>query len=381
MLIMANAFSAAEESTEKKRPYSINLVWINQNLDEGQEFIYRRKKAELQDPVVNFFAPILGWAEQNTEKGAVTVWYDSGVTTPAAVTRSEQYIRAQVNTRSTDYAPIYFRDIRELSYFKSLKAGPSVEINSLFEGEIGQTPYDKLPTFFKVDISRPIIQVDTFKNSQGGYEEPGIEHKIYYAFADFDMPPLSIETLLVDQSEAKEALDRFGIVMSRGGHLGFENGFQIITADPCLLEALQKALVVPVLRHTADHYREGTTRCLQQIIYDIYPGVAIYLYALKKVGALAVELGEIVLWEKYLSSECSEVADLDNHQRLWAAFGRCFSSGCSETPSAILLDQKRIPMNRNSHPGWFTKRVLSKQLGLLPTISVSLPPAKLDYED
>ncbi len=197
-------------STPQKIRYSINLMWINKKLDEDQYYIHPSKNES--DLEKNFLSHIFKWAKANPD-GRINVWFDSELTPLKAIKDTLRLIKKHEPSTITN---IKFRDIRKI---KKILDHPKI-----FS--------DKIPIYFRVDILRPIIALNS------------LTHEVdYCVFADLDMEPLSKEQLF--DSETLRKLSQDGIVMAKSATSnGFENGFQIISNDQsCLLDAMEFALV------------------------------------------------------------------------------------------------------------------------------------------
>lgn len=204
----AHYFSPTQFSRDKKstkKPYSINLMWINKCLLEGQEFI-----CPPEQPCV---PRMLEWAKENQDQDAVVnFWFDSEKTSADAVKKT----RALIDKESCkSIAPIVLRDVREL---------PEVKENTIVFSD------QRVPVYYRADLLRAIA----------GHNILSQEEADYFVYADLDIAPLSKEELF-DQKTKKD-LKLYGMVMA--AYRGYENGFQIISRDnPNLLEAHKVALI------------------------------------------------------------------------------------------------------------------------------------------
>lgn len=174
---------------------------------------------------------------------------------------------------------IRLRDIRELSLV--------AENPRVFSSEI--------PVYFRVDLARAILLHDLVKNGESTYA----------VYGDLDMLPMS-EAELFDE-ETVDNLKSFGLVMAKGGTgCGFENGFQITSHHNInMLNAINFAIIKQNIERgkialeqgyfAVDGFHDGgfkengyriggrqtTPMCgLQQIVYESYPNMFEYFYAL-----------------------------------------------------------------------------------------------------
>lgn len=201
---------------------SINLVWINKNRIDGQEFIFPLINESNDDTVSEidkdsvlkrFFNPIFGWAIGNPET-SISVWYDSEMTTENAVDKTQKFL----NEEMPNYK-IILKDIRTLDL---VKENPTV-----FS--------EKTNVYFRADLLRLIILMDDIKNND-------ISYSIY---TDFRVKPLNFDALFNPRTVSALAETDYCFGRGFGGGTGanFENGFYIIGNNPYIIAAINFALI------------------------------------------------------------------------------------------------------------------------------------------
>lgn len=260
------------ESVSKELKYSINLMWINRMLDIHQRYIYPAANEEVLRK--NFLDPIFKWAQLNPDS-TVNIWFNRELTTSEAIENTWMLIKDNA-IKYPKMAPIVLRNV---GIIPKVIVNPEV-FSDLFSYEI--------PVSFRVDLLRPIIALYMLSNNETDY----------FVYGDLDMEPLSQEQLFDD--ETLHNLQTYGIVMARGGFLGFEDGFQIISNhNQHLLEAIEWVLVVLNIKRAHNALQgkfydfcgrqpEGPMKPLQQIIYDTYPDMFKYFYHLEGYGKMEV---------------------------------------------------------------------------------------------
>jgi len=119
----------------------------------------------------------------------------------------------------------------------------------------------KRPVYLRADHLRVIAL-------ENEVEAHKAENAVY---SDLDIYPISKDEIF-DQ-DTVEKLNSLGIVMREGGHLGYENSFQIISEkNENLLEAIRFALIQLNIKHPDNHgYLHGP-----QQVYDYYPRMLEY---------------------------------------------------------------------------------------------------------
>ncbi len=349
----------AELARPQDRKYTVNLMWLNRELERNQQFIHPAANEEqLREKLLD---PVIQWAI-NTQGGTVNLWFDSFMTPPEAVQRTRLIID-QLTEQQAYSAPILLRDIRNL---------PEVQQNS--EVFSAQTP-----VYFRVDLVRAIIEVNSIRTKE---TEAAVA-------ADVDMQPLTCDQLF--DSETIGNLEKNGIVMARGGHLGFENGFQIVSHhNPNLIEAMQHALIDLNIERgrsglagqifgtngkTPPYYDKMGP--LKQIIYNSYPQMFQYFYHLEGRGELKI---------KYPPERRGKY---DKNTAVLPSF-RCYDTlNCSHSTSGNtgLWPFNLHKASYSNDDNLFLRftavdKSIQDEWGgvLVPTKHVPLPPAGLEYD-
>ncbi|MES2199601.1 MAG: hypothetical protein V4489_05500 [Chlamydiota bacterium] len=227
----------------KANQYSVNLMWINNSkMPVNQKFLFGEgstlREREL-DFKKRFIEPISQWAKANSGSD-INIWIDSEMATSEAINRSRELL-----TRSLEGNPhgmVHFRDVRCIEVVRS---------NS-------QVFSEKMPIYFRVDLLRAIVADHVLTNKETKF----------FVYGDIDMTPLSRKELF--DKRTVNFLDDFGIVMKKGGWLGFENGFQILNGENRqLMDSHRKVIIDLNLEMALNHPRA----IREQQIYDTYPAM------------------------------------------------------------------------------------------------------------
>lgn len=324
--------------------YSVNLMWINKSLIPEQKYIYPAKNENELHAL--FLKHVLKWAALTSEGGRINIWYDGNHTPPHAVDATQALMKKIEIERGKDLAPIFFRDVRTLPEV--------IEYAEVFS--------PLMPVYFRVDLLRAITL----------YHMTTTGESTTCVYGDIDMEAISKKELFDEETVGN--LDKFGIVMARGGHLGFENGFQIVSsANPNLLKAMKLALIdvniarakrvlteiQEIERASAiversltsqsarnEEYSRPILHVLKQIVYDSYPNMFRYFFHLEGLETLMVLNAEG--WQPF-----------DEHRDGWKAFGK-----------KKVLDARFIRLASESTKAFKVQA---------PTKKVFLPSAGLNY--
>jgi hypothetical protein len=223
--------------------YSINLMWINEEKMLSDQQLLFGNGATLEERYLDFqmrfIKPVSAWAKANPES-IVNIWLDSLMANHSAI----EYAKSNIKTflAGTSHAKIQFRDVRSIS---KVHKNPSV-----FS--------ENIPIYFRVDLLRAIAaeHILTEKEAQ------------FFVYGDIDMEPLSKEQLF--DKKTMDFLEDYGFVMAKGGHLGFENGFQILNGNhPQFMDSHSKVLIDLNIEMAT----EKPTSIVEQQIYDSYPAM------------------------------------------------------------------------------------------------------------
>lgn len=223
--------------------YSINLMWINKNrMHEDQEFLFGNgsslKQREL-DFHSRFVKPVSKWARANPGS-LINIWVDSEVATPQAIERSRIALESALEGAS--HGIIQFRDVRSMDV---------VCANPLAFSE-------KIPVYFRVDLLRAIAADYTLQNKETKF----------FVYGDIDMNPLSAKEIF--DKRTVNFLNDFGFIMAKGGHLGFENGFQILNGNNSQFMESHRKVIIDL---SVEMALERPDAIKEQQIYDTYPAM------------------------------------------------------------------------------------------------------------
>lgn len=244
-----------KDNIKEKLNYSVNLMWINDKLQENQQFIHPKND--------EFVSTICKWAALN-DNGVVNVWYDSEMTTADAVNNTDTAIKKA----SSDFEHIVLRNVRELSEVQNDK-----DVFTMQQ-----------PIYFRVDLLRAIA----------AYNDVSQNKVDYFVYSDLDGKPISEDQLFDEQTI--QNLKQYGMVMAQipsSSEKGAENGFQIISSyKPNLLKAKKTALIDANIKQA----KQGLV--WEQKIYYSYRPMFQYFYHLEGCGKLGT-VGEGWKWEDY----------------------------------------------------------------------------------
>ena len=343
--------------------YSVNLMWVNRDLNNEQRYIHPAKDEETLRK--NFLNHIFEWAKAS-QGGVVNLWFDSAMI-PAEAIRSTQILIDDYVRDNQGMAPIALRDVRTI---------PKVVEHSEIFGV-------KVPVYFRVDLLRAIIAVHILTSGETNC----------FVYGDLDMKPLSQEQLFDD--ETRQNLKKYGIVMACGFCLGvmvgssfssrIENGFMMISNDNAnLLEAFKWVVIEPNIRRAYNALQgqffpweqgfhglreePGPMKALQESVYLSYPTMFEYFYSLEGYGKFKI----------FVKRD-------DGHNRVFRDYDKdkdgLHSFGLKRviTPKSILI---RFVPNADQEAFLFEDTGLG-DLGLkMPTKRVALPSSKIgSYED
>ena len=240
--------------------YSINLMWINKDkMRSEQEFLLgngftsEERRLDFQQ---RFVRPISKWALANPES-TINIWIDSEMATSVAIERSSAALKAALEGQSS--GKVQFRDVRTIETVKS-------------HGEVFT---ERMPVYFRVDLLRAIAADHVLKNQENQF----------FVYGDIDMQPLSADELF--DKKTLTFLDDFGFVMAKGGHLGFENGFQILNGNNLQFMDSHQKVIIDLSLEMA---QERPDAIKEQQIYDTYPAMLThFLHIDGRYGKLSSE--------------------------------------------------------------------------------------------
>jgi hypothetical protein len=195
--------------------YSVNLMWINRNLNKTQTYICpdTSNQAYGSNPTYACLSGAFKWAKVS-QGSVVNLWFDSALTPERAVNNTLTLIKEHKSTHP-EWAQIKLRDIREI---------PTVATNpDIFS--------DKTAVYFRSDLLRPIIALHVLSNDEANY----------FVYSDLDIrAPLSQKQLFDNQT--LQTLQPYGIVLA--SHSGYSHAFQIIgNHNHNLLKAMKFVII------------------------------------------------------------------------------------------------------------------------------------------
>lgn len=256
----------ASPSLSPPEEYSINLQWINKSLDTQQPYIFPAQTAdELNTKLLD---PLFQWAELHPTGVTINLWIDGKASTPSAVNLTQEMIDKRKVATTQKLSPIVIRDIHTLDLVK--------ENSDVFASPI--------PTYFRVDLSRVIAAYEDLMNGKTPW----------FIFANLNMPPIDQQELFDERTLGY--MDRFGIVMRQKPSGTLENSFFIMGGrNKSLMSATKLALIDLNIGRGKLALKEGgyyrpsrgnSISNLEQMVYDSYPDMFIYFYALEGYGQL-----------------------------------------------------------------------------------------------
>lgn len=196
---------------QQELPYTINLMWINRDL-QAQKSLFQDKEDTFAQSCLN---NVYTWATCNP-KSIINLWFDSKLTPEHTVAHIQHVINEHMK-KYPQAAPIVLKDVHELSY---VNQHPEVFSH-------------KTPVYFRADLLRVVAGLETVRHSK---------NNSCFVYADFDITPMTKKDLF--DASTQQNLQKYGMVMADGGNLPFENSFYMLTADaPNLLKSLELTLV------------------------------------------------------------------------------------------------------------------------------------------
>ena len=204
--------------------YSINVMWINRKLNIDQKYIYPAKnQAELYEKLID---PIIKWAIKNPGR-TVNFWYDSQVTTAAAINNTKYLIWLE-QLKQLRFTTVVLKDIRDLQKVR----------------ECPECVTPNVPVYFRADLLRVIATIETVKAAPGRY----------FIYTDLDMKPISDAELFDSKTRIK--LAKYGLVLANAfldkkcNAASWENGFHMVNPQKTtMLAAMNDVLVDSSIKH------------------------------------------------------------------------------------------------------------------------------------
>lgn len=239
--------------TPKISKYSINLMWINNQLDHNQKLIFPEQVAP--NLKKNTIETILDWAKKN-QHSQVNVWFDSKLVTKQAIKNTLDLISLE-RLKYQSIAIIKLKDVRKL---KLVKDHPEV-----FTA--------KIPVYFRVDLSRVIVITHTINKKRD----------LCFVYSDLDILALSRNQIFTYKT--LNLLEKYHFVLAKANsNLGFENGFKIFKYDQSLVNGLQEAIIGPCLLSAYEFSKQNDMAnnqlkrvYFQETVFRAYPDLFNYL--------------------------------------------------------------------------------------------------------
>jgi hypothetical protein len=218
-----------------------------------QEFLIGSNAEELHQ---RFIVPVSKWAKTNP-RSPLNIWIDGALASQKAIETARQALQKAL--ADTHHAKINFRDVRSLDVVRSNPRAFNEDI----------------PVYFRVDLLRAVAADHTLRTKETRY----------FVYGDLDMEPLTSDELFDKQTVG--LLDEYGFVMAKGGHLGFENGFQILSGEHLQFMDSHRKVIVDLSIDMAQEYPKAIR---EQQIYDTYPAMITHYWdAIGRYGKLVWE--------------------------------------------------------------------------------------------
>ncbi len=250
--------------------YSINLMWINKNkIPIDQELLFgdgTSLEQREQDFQERFIKPVSKWAKASPGS-RINIWVDGEMATSDAIKNSCAALLKSLE--GTSHGTIQFRDVRSIEVVSS-----HLEVFS-----------EKMPVYFRVDLLRAIAADHTLRKKETKF----------FVYCDIDMKPLTRQELF--DNRTVNFLDDYGFVMAKGGCLGFENGFQILSGENEQFMESHRKVIIDL---SVEMALKRPSEIKEQQIYDTYP--AMITHFLAEDG----RYGKLKLAEKSSNNEVSE---------------------------------------------------------------------------
>lgn len=244
-----------------RKPYSVNLMWINHKVNAAQVTIFPDGQSQ------QYVKKVLGWARKNPVC-EINLWFDGALVSSQAVSNTRLEILNQAKQIGVDASKVTLRDVRDLRIVQ--------ENLEAFDWE--------LPVYFRVDLLRVIALYDLIVRSKESWA----------VYADLDLSPRNKKQIF-DRSTVAN-LNKYGFVMGKENKgMKFENWFQIFAYDINLAQAIKVKLIddnldrgkrfLEQLQGSGLSYDLRNRRLyrahFQQTVYFSYPAMHYYLSQLR----------------------------------------------------------------------------------------------------
>ncbi len=334
LLISFETLASNSDSDDDAYSYSVNMMWINLKKQDSQLFLVPGNEEEVRERL----SILTSWAENNPD-AEINFWYDSELTTDTSVAKTSHLLEKLCTEKN-----VRLRDLRDLPIVKEKPFSLS----------------SRLPVYFRIDLAREFILYHLMYSRK----------TTYAVYADIDMQPLPKGELF--DTDTLHNLTEYGIVLSKGGCHGYENGFQMVShhnAD--LLRAKKRVLIdlnitraeTALVDLTKGKFSSPNSRFksplafLQQVVYDSYPSMFGYFHALRTTKQL------VIAPCGFVTESAMVVSTDDLEDRM---LGIPIKSSFELLPC--------VPEYEKHHC------FVGHQL-LVPTKKVLLPPARYKYDD
>lgn len=269
-----------------RKPYSINLMWINQQRNLTQTDIFPADQSQ------NYVNTLVDWAKKNPDSN-VNLWFDGALVSSQAATNTQQEILDQAKRIGVDASKFALRDVRGLL---------AVQNNPEAFGS-------QIPVYFRVDLLRAIAL----------YELVHRDQKSWAVYADFDLKPMTKQKIFDRRTLTN--LNQHGFVMAKQSNkVGFENAFQIFTYNEQLLQATKLMLIDVNLSRAQEFSKElreeelfaaNLTLCkvhrasFQENVFYSYPVMYNYLCQLRGQAVWKADARDLNMNAKILMTRSS----------------------------------------------------------------------------
>ena len=276
--LLAGSLYAQKQAEQRKNTapsYTINLMWINKNLQPDQQYVFPSQWRQESNFDTKNLNTVYTWESLNP-KTPIHVWYDSKHLPTQAIANTHALIQDHaekekgiINTYEYSFKTdtnIELKDVRKLPHVK----------------EHPEVFAEKVPVYLRADLLRMIATVHTLES---------MEHP-YFVYADLDVNPLS-KTELLDESTLKD-IKEYGIVLAPAGEageafFGIENSFHIMSNHkPNLIKAVRRVIIDLNIERTK-MILNGTMNNpanIAQMVYFSYAPMSLYFGHLEGKGKI-----------------------------------------------------------------------------------------------
>ena len=196
MCLTGLTINKCTKSKKKLYEYTINVMWINKNLNENQKYIYPGSLAIVQKEFLN---PIFKWYQLNSDT-IIYVWYDSQLTSEDAVNNTQILIDRNFSQNQHFNINLSFNEseLNKLKYNIQLKDIRELETVK----EHPRIFSEETPIYFRVDLLKVVTAIENILK----------DNKIFI-HADLDVTPMSYDQIFDDETINK--LQKHGLDSER----------------------------------------------------------------------------------------------------------------------------------------------------------------------